>query len=244
MFGVMIQYTTRYCGHIVSESGVRCNVLAVFLVAIAMLAAAPAAAQPPELAFAAGRVSITARDTPLAAILEAWQRRGGTEFVQVGRLPATPVSIRLIDVPERDALRVLLRTAGGYVAIPRPAAQTGGSAFGRIFVMAAGSRPAPRTQAAVDDIAPALADADGRFALQPAPDDAVDIEEVDELDLVETLRRRYQDATASGGVDAPRRFGPEPADDRAGTASRPGVIIAPEPEPSANAPRPARRRPR
>ncbi len=224
------------------------------LIAAAVLAASPAAGQAPDVSFAAGRVTITAHETPLAAILGAWERHGGSQFVGAGRLPDRPVSVQLVDVPEREALRVLLRSADGYVAIPKGETQPGVSAYDRVLIMAKTASAAARRLPAADPGSGGGVDGQPRLTDAPAgASTAVDLGEVDtsddldeedfddldELELVESLRRRYQAATADEDTAAPS-FRRQPDGSPLGTAPRPGMVIAAE-EPR-NGPNPVRRR--
>lgn len=222
------------------------------VIAALALTASPAAGQTADVSFAAGRVTITARETPLAAILDAWERRGGPQFVDAGRLPERPVSLRLVDVTEREALRVLLRSAAGYVAIPKAVPQPDASAYDRVFIMA-GSGAARRRPSA----APPAANAAGRPGLPAAPpaqagalaaedlddpDVSVELDEMDELELVETLRRRYQASGPATEDSANSIFRTQPDGSPVGSTPRPGMIIATE-EPRER-PNPVRRRAR
>ena len=69
-----------------------------------------------------GRVTIIADNVPLRQILQEWARVGQTKIVNADKLagPAHNVTLQLIDAPERDALDILLRSASGYIAAPRP----------------------------------------------------------------------------------------------------------------------------
>ncbi|MXY17542.1 MAG: hypothetical protein F4Y57_11245 [Acidobacteria bacterium] len=232
------------------------TVVLTLVIATGVLAAVPAAGQAPDVSFAAGRVTIAAHETPLAAILGAWDRHGGSQFVGAGRLPDQPVSVQLVDVPEREALRVLLRSAAGYVALPKAASQPGVSAYDRVVIMAAPAAAAARRPPAAGP--ESAAGAGGR--LRPADPSggasaAMDLDELDEsedpgeedfddldeLELVESLRRRYQAATAVEREDAVGpSFRTQPDGSPLGTAPRPGMVIAAE-EPRAG-PNPVRRR--
>ncbi len=107
-----------------------------------------------EVSFADGRVTVIADQVPLRAILDEWSRLGDTEFVDPGtaahaqQLAAQPLQIQLVDVPEAEALRILLRDVAGFIAAPRPGNVAGASRYSRVLVMAtsrpqAGSTPAP-----------------------------------------------------------------------------------------------------
>ena len=223
------------------------------LVAAAVLAAAsPAVGQTPEVSFRAGRVTITARDTPLAAILDAWERQGGSRFVDAGRLANRSISVHMVEVPEREALRVLLRSAGGYVAVPRTSRQPGASAFDRIFIMAGSGRPqaapvpGPAGGAASGLQPPGRLPAAGGAPvaeIRPADLDGSDeLDEMDELELVESLRRRVQSAAPADREAEPAGFLSRPDGGALRSAPRPGMVIeADEPR---NRPNPVRRRTR
>ena len=223
------------------------------LMAAAVLAAAsPAAGQAPEVSFDAGRVTITARDATLAAILDAWEQQGGSRFVDAGRLANRPFSIQLIAVPEREALRVLLRSAGGYVAVPRSNRHPGASAFDRIFIMAGSGRPHAAPVPGPAGAAASGLQPPGRLpAAGGAPvaeiraadlDGSDELDEMDELDLVESLRRRVQSAAPADREAEPAGFRSRPDGGALRSAPRPGMVIeADEPR---NRPNPVRRRTR
>ena len=213
--------------------------------AVAAAVAGPVAADELELSFNAGRVTVVAADVPLVAILDEWARLGETRFVAADGLPARAVSVHLVDVPEREALRVLLRAAGGYVAESRSASQPGVSAFERVLVMTGGRRGAAPGGflARAPQPAPALV-MPGGTAAAPGAGGAADGDEeeddLDDLDLLESLRRRYESAAAPAGDSRPTFF-PLPAP---GTRTSPGPQIAPQPgvilQPADPAPRPRR----
>ena len=225
----------------------------VLIVAVT-LAASPAAAQAPEVSFRAGRVTIAAREAPLAAVLDSWEQQGGSRFVGAGRFADQSVSVQLVDVPERDALRVLLRSAGGYVAIPRSIGQSGDSAFERIFIMAGDRqvRAARGAASATPESGPVGAIADGRGTLDRLPaavtqetdpdalDDFDELDEMNELDLVESLRRRFQSAAPAAREAEPAGFRSQPDGGDLRSTPRPGMVI--EAEEPQNRPNPVRRR--
>lgn len=223
------------------------------LAAAALAAAAPAAGQAPEVSFDAGRVTITAREAPLAAILDAWARQGDSRFVGAGRLAERAVSVQLVDVPEREALRVLLRLADGYVALPRASGQAGASAFDRVFIMAGSGRPRTARQtpaaqpapgadgATASGPGPAEPPATGTPAAEPVAAEAADaLDDMDNLALVESLRRRIRSAATPTADTEPAAFRSRPDGGDLPGAARPGMVIEAD-EPS-DRPNPARRR--
>ena len=231
------------------------NLTAVLTLSIAaVLAAVPAAGQTADVSFDAGRVTITAHEAPLAAVLGAWERHGGSQFVGAGRLPDRPVSVQLVDVPEREALRVLLRSAAGYVAIPKAAGAAGGSAYERVLIMAettaarrlpaagAGSAAGAGGTRPTDTPAGAQTPADPGELDELADLDDEGFDDLDELELVESLRRRYRAATADGADATAPSFRRQPDGSPLGTAPRPGMVIAAEePRDGPNPPRPRNR---
>jgi hypothetical protein len=96
-----------------------------------------------SLRFADGRVTLVAKDAPLSRVLAEWQRLGGTRFVNTERLPGTPVTITLTDVPERQALAILLRPYSGYMVSPAPAGSRNASAIRAVLVMPTMARANP-----------------------------------------------------------------------------------------------------
>jgi hypothetical protein len=82
-----------------------------------------------------GRVSIVAKDATIRQILTEWARVGQTKIVNLERIAGGPMSIELHDVPESQALDVLLRSVAGYLAAPRPVAAANLSVFDRVVVM-------------------------------------------------------------------------------------------------------------
>ena len=160
----------------------------VFCLSMALLAGGALpdpGGQPPrlQLALRDGRVTIIARDVPLTDILAEWSRLGQTRIVNAEKLAGPRLTIELVDVSERDALDILLRSAAGYIAAPRPADRPGPSRYDRVTILASSRAPAaaavsappesPRPSygsssyptAATAPAAPAAADA-------PAPADA------------------------------------------------------------------------
>ncbi len=120
-----------------------------FGLSVVVLAALPAAAQSPvSLTIHDGKVSLTAHEVPLRTILTEWGRIGGTNVVGSDRLTGGLVSLELTDVPERQALDVLLRNVSGYLLASRPASLSGVSVYNRIIIMPPSVAPRPVATAA------------------------------------------------------------------------------------------------
>ena len=114
-----------------------------FVVAVFFLACAGSAgAQNLTLEFKDGRVSLDATNVPVRTILSEWGRLGGTRVVGGERVAGAPLTVHLENVPEAQALEIVLRNVAGYMAAPRTASSTGASAYDRILVLATSSAPA------------------------------------------------------------------------------------------------------
>jgi hypothetical protein len=99
-----------------------------------------------HVTIANGRVSVVAREATLRQILTEWARVGQVRIVNVERIPGGPVSLELKDMPEDQALDLLLRSVAGYLAAPRADAVANASRFDRVVVMT--SAAVPRTPVA------------------------------------------------------------------------------------------------
>jgi hypothetical protein len=154
----------------------RCAVLICCGVAAS---ARPAAAQV-QLAMSAGHVTLSAQNATVAQILAEWARVGQTKIVNAERATGGPLTLELTNVPEGDAIAIILRSAGGYVLAPRRAAAATTSQSDRILILppsmvvsapprvaaAPPSLPQPRPFAVPQPSGPAL--------LQPPPNAAND----------------------------------------------------------------------
>lgn len=125
-----------------------------------------------QLTMQNGRVSIVAKDATVRQILTEWARVGHTKIVNVERVPGGPVTLELINVPESQALDVLLRTLSGYIAAPRPVETADLSRFDRIIIMPTTAAARPATSAAP----PAAPQPAPQFNAQPPADDDSDDE--------------------------------------------------------------------
>src|SRR6267378_5516343 len=116
----------------------------IFGLATSLLAALPAFADV-HLTMQNGRVSIVAKDATVRQILTEWARVGQTKIVNVERIPGGPVTLELSNVPEAQALDVLLRALSGYITAMRPVEAANLSQFDRIIIMPtlASARPGP-----------------------------------------------------------------------------------------------------
>ena len=131
---------------------------------LAALAAAVSQASAGELMLSMqnGRVSIVADNVPLRQILQEWARVAQATIVNADKLASPNISIRLTDAPEKEALDILLRSAAGYIAAPRPVLVAGAGTYDRITIMATSRAPAATASAVMPT---------PTFQRQPPPDD-------------------------------------------------------------------------
>jgi len=117
--------------------------------AAVLLAGAPAFADV-QVTMQDGKVSVIAKDATLRQIMAEWARVGQTKVVNVERIPGGPMTLELKNVPEDQALEILMRSLSGYVAAPRALRAPALSKFDRILVMptVAAARQAATTASA------------------------------------------------------------------------------------------------
>jgi hypothetical protein len=153
-----------------------------FLTALVFVSlAAPAWAQQVKIVFHDGQVSVDSNGAAPRTILAEWSRIGGTNIVNGERVTGAPLTLKLVDVPESQALEIILKSAAGYVAAPR-GRTPGASHYDRILVLATsttqfaaapGVRPAPGN-------APFNQPGAQRFVPRPAPMPVEEVPEVEE----------------------------------------------------------------
>lgn len=114
----------------------------LFAVALSVVAAWPAGAQNLKVEFHDGRVSLEATSVPVRTILTEWGKIGGTKIVGADRISGAPITVKLINVTEAQALETILRSVAGYMAAPRNTG-VGASTYDRILVMATTTAPPP-----------------------------------------------------------------------------------------------------
>ncbi len=116
---------------------------ALFLTAALSIATAwPTAAQGLKVEFHDGRVTVDATAVPVRVILTEWGKVGGTKIVGADRISGAPLTVKLVNVTEAQALETILRSVAGYMAAPRSTG-VGQSKYDRIMVMATTTAPAP-----------------------------------------------------------------------------------------------------
>jgi hypothetical protein len=95
-----------------------------------------------------GQVSLAAKDATVRQILTEWARVGRTQIVNVERISGGPITIEFNNVPEQEALDMLLRSVSGYMAAPRAVAISDASLFDRVIVLPTSAAPRPAPSAA------------------------------------------------------------------------------------------------
>jgi hypothetical protein len=88
-----------------------------------------------------GHVDLDARDATVRQILTEWARVGQTRIVNSEGVTGAPVTLQLSNVPEAQALEILLRSVSGYMTAPRPVDVSNASQFDRILVMPTSTPP-------------------------------------------------------------------------------------------------------
>lgn len=149
--------------------------LAWIVVAVGFAAGVPAYAEV-HITLQDGRVAISAKDATVAEIMAEWARITGMTIVNADRLPHERETIELQNVTERQALDVLLRATGGYVAHGRAGGSPSASLIDSVFVM---ERTAP--------IAPPPPAVNARRAAPAAPVAVEQIAEVTAAQEASTL---------------------------------------------------------
>ena len=113
----------------------------LFVIPALLAVPAPSAAGELKLTIQNGLVTLIADDVPLSAVMAEWARVGKTQIVN-GDKVATPVTLQIIDTPERKALDILLRSVAGFMAAERPTLMAGASVFDRIMILPTSRPPA------------------------------------------------------------------------------------------------------
>ena len=113
-----------------------------FVAALAFGFCVPASAGELKLTMQDGRVTIIADNVPLRQILQEWARVGQTQIVNADKMSGPAITLQLVNAPEREALDILLRSASGYIAAPRPVPVANAAIFDRVTIMPTSRAPA------------------------------------------------------------------------------------------------------
>lgn len=113
-----------------------------FALALGLALALPASAQAEvRVMMKDGLVTVTANGATVREILAEWARVGQTRIVNAERISGAPITMQLTDVPEAQALDIVLRSVSGYLAAPRAEMSPALSRFDRILVLPTSSPP-------------------------------------------------------------------------------------------------------
>jgi hypothetical protein len=88
-----------------------------------------------------GHVTLVATNATVRQILAEWERVGQTRVMNPERTPGAPLNLQLTDVPEQQALDIVLRSVPGVILARRQGTVDNFSAFERIIVMPISSLP-------------------------------------------------------------------------------------------------------
>src|SRR3954471_23417222 len=105
-----------------------------FLAALAFGLSNPAIAGDLRLTMQNGRVTLIADNVPLRQILQEWARVGQATILNADKLTGPALTLQIVDAPERDVLDIVLRSAAGYIAAPRPMIVAGASVYDRVTI--------------------------------------------------------------------------------------------------------------
>jgi len=109
--------------------------------ALLLVLAASTASAEVQLSIRDGRVTLMATNATVRQILTEWARIGQTKIVNVERIPGGALTLQFTNLPESEALDILLRSVTGYLAAPRPVAVTNLSHYDRILVLPTAATP-------------------------------------------------------------------------------------------------------
>lgn len=110
---------------------------------LVLTVALPASAQQLKLQLKDGLVTLEATSVPARQILAEWASVGGTKVVGGEKVSGLPLTLKLVNMPERQALDIILRNVAGFMAAPRQAsAAPGASTYDKILILASSSAPA------------------------------------------------------------------------------------------------------
>ena len=151
------------------------------------LVATVASAQTVSLTLQDGRVTLRAENASVRQILAEWERQGQVKIAGADRITGgAPLTLTLADIPERQALDIVLRGLPGYLVIDRATPVATLSRYDRLVLMprtttpvsavAGGAVPGARPTPAQVYSPPPTPDADALAVAAPDRDDAVHLE--------------------------------------------------------------------
>jgi hypothetical protein len=195
-----------------------CRLLVI--AALIGVSASAASAGDLKLSIANGKVTLIAQDVPVRQILSEWARLGRTTIINGDKIMGPTVTLQIVDRPEREALEILLKSAAGYVAAPRPVSIADASMFDRIMILPTSRPPAFSASAPPP---PQF----NRPMPQPAPDD-------DDQPVVEVppmVPPQVPPGMNYPGQNIPQAVPGQPTQQPT-TAPRPGMLPPPPQQPT------------
>jgi hypothetical protein len=205
-----------------------------------LVCVSPVSAAGLQMSIRDGRVTIDAQDVTVRQILTEWAKIGKTHIVNVERITGGPITLKLENVPEKQALEIVLRAVPGYMAVPRQTFVADASIYDRILLMptttavaAARPQPAPAfpgMQPGMTQLRPAPpALAPGMVPEPPEPDDQDDpaIANAAAAGLVPVPSPMPVPSQVSAPLVLPGTAQPPPAQTPPGTAYTPMNPFAP-----------------
>jgi hypothetical protein len=193
----------------------RCVILMVLVAGSASLVAAGDL----TLTLANGRATLIAQDVPLRQILDEWARVGNTIIVNGDKLMGPPMTLQLVDRPEREVLDLLLRSASGYIAAPRGGNLAGASQFEKVMIL-----PVSRGPVGMASTPPPTQFGRPASIVQQNP-----MPIADDDDPVESPQVVAPPGMGPQNVPPPNPFQAQPGQQVPMTAPRPGILPAPPP---------------
>ncbi|MGE3509643.1 MAG: hypothetical protein AB7N65_12255 [Vicinamibacterales bacterium] len=192
----------------------------VFGLTLTLLLAASPVCAAVRLTIVDGLVHLAVDQATIAEVLAEWERVGQTRIVNAEQLGAERVTLQLSGVPEGQALDILLRSAGGYVAAERTGPARRLSRFHQILVLPARRPPnsaaPPSSSPSTPLLAPAALPAsppllhpddrvmdDGREDTRPATGEATPSPLLDPIGAVEDVDGRTTGGAVATGPDGP-----------------------------------------
>jgi hypothetical protein len=136
---------------------IRRMLVPAFVVAV-LASAAPLRAEV-RISMENGKVTLKANNATVREILAEWARAGHARIINGERVTGGPMTIELTNVPEGQALDIILRSVAGYMAAPRATAEANASMYDRIMILPTSTAPrvaqsAPVTTPALPTFAP------------------------------------------------------------------------------------------
>ena len=112
-----------------------------------ILAASTVSAQV-QLTMQGGHVTLVAKNVTIRQILAEWERVGQTKVVNGERVLGGALNLELTNMPEQQALDIILRSVNGVLFAPRTELAAGNvSAFSQIILMPPSVAPPPSSAA-------------------------------------------------------------------------------------------------